>query len=532
MAMAVVPESAQDTLFDLKDFTGQVVSYSVPILDKKGASADFNPALAGRDYIVASWGSGSSYTYNLAEKVWMALGLTPRCLGGEEQRLAYDDLSLPVFGVAEGDVSAQYYWTASQDIHWWMLNEYLRNYLWMRGSVGVRTFFYQSPLDDCAELRALMKGGSHVLIGGPKDWFEVDIREHNGALLLQVWAAVVAVSCERCKETTADGLVWPGVVGPISAAKANALVAGPMIYLDDRFLERYEQNSHFDALPSESHGRWLCSPGYRGQWSFSGCTRVGRNIVQVPLRELYKAKPDSEILHAHAFALTPEAAKALGFDDEHVASKTARLLEQLLSLGDNLAQLGRHVGINKTPEDWVGFDRAKLRYYGWGAYGQLGRLAQVAPLQMTQQSFLARCKNLHEIWQRIPDGLVRQVLTSAGVPPKAAKDLKSLKLLQALLNIAQRMALEQEHAEMIESKAEPEGWSANNSNMAALFINNDLRIADAHEAVDHSMAALEKMGFEIASLNTGYGKALDFVFDGVIKSFEALNQALEQILDC
>lgn len=531
MSMAVVPESEQHSLADLRGMMGHVVSYSVPVLGKKGSEADFSPTLSGYDYIVASWGDGSSYTYNLAEKVWMALGLTPRCLGSQEQRLAYDDLSLPAFGIAEGEVSAQFEWTASRDIHWWMLNESLRNYLWMRGSVGVRTFYYQKQMEDCAELRSRMGGQSHVVVGGgPQDWFEVDIREHDGALLLQVWAAVVAVSCERCEEASADGLLWPGVDGPVTSARANAWVASPSVFLDDRFLERYEQNLHYKSIPVELHGRWHCGPGYKGQWSFSDCIRVGRNVIEVDIRELYKPKPDREILHAHAFAITPEEAQARGFEGEHVASKTSRLLVQLLNLGDNLAKVGQGAGLSKTSVDWVGFDRAKLDYYGWAAYGQLGRLAQVAPLQMTQQAFLARCKSLHEIWQRVPDGLVRQVLVAAGVPLKEAKELKSLKLMQALLNIAQRLDAEQEGLGMMFGKEPPVGWADRNEAMAALFLNNDLRIADAHEAFDHALSTLAKMGFEVASLNVGYGKALDFVFDGVIEAFELINQTLGRIL--
>ncbi|SFF08584.1 hypothetical protein [Paracidovorax wautersii] len=528
MAMAVVPEgAAADCLSNLRGTV--LVAESKPVLREKGNVENFAPCLAGQDYIVASWGSGSSYTYNLAEKVWMALGLVPRCLGNTEQRLAYDDLSLPSFDVADGDVSAEFHWEASRNIRWRMRNDYLRRYLWLRGAVGVRCFYYQGTVEDRAEIRGLMGGKAHVCIGARDSWFEVDIREHDGRLVLQVWAAVVAVACERSAEPSAEGLVWPGIADPVTSDRANAWLASPTVYLDDRFLERYEQNLYYGSLPLY-YGQWLCNPSYRGQWAFSDCRRAGRNIIEVPLREIYKPKPDSEILHAHAFAITPEEAQARGLDGEHVANKTHRLLQQLLDLGDNLSKLGHVAGIEKSPADWVGFDRAKLDYYGWTAYGQLGRLAQVAPLQMTQQAFLSRCKSLHEIWQRIPDGLLRQLLHAAGVPKDPSKGLKSLKLLEALLNVTQRMGAQQERVDSLLSKEAPEGWSERNPNMAPLFLNNDLRIADAHEAVSEAIKTLEKMGFEVASLKAGYGLALDFVFDGVIRAFESVNQALGSLL--
>ncbi|MGV8938654.1 MAG: hypothetical protein ACOH2J_16170, partial [Allorhizobium sp.] len=65
-----------------------------------GGLNKYTPSVDGNDYIVASWGSGSFYTYMLAEKVWMALGLSMRVLGQDAQRVVFDDPSLPEFGVA------------------------------------------------------------------------------------------------------------------------------------------------------------------------------------------------------------------------------------------------------------------------------------------------------------------------------------------------------------------------------------------------------------------------------------------------
>ncbi|SFQ34225.1 hypothetical protein SAMN03159339_6856 [Variovorax sp. 770b2] len=530
MLMSVVSEEKVE-LGAFKGVMDSLVEYSVPVLREKGGSRAYSPNVEGHDYIVASWGNGSFYTFHLAEKVWMALGLTPRCLGNSEQRLVYDDLRAPVFGVAEGEVSAYFEWKASRNVTWRMSNEYLRKYLWLRGAVGVRTFFYQVTLESCAELRKLMDGSKHVRLGSEGDWYEVHLQEQEHELRLEVRAAVAAVPCELCHEASADGLVWPGIEEPVTKVSANAMLAGPSMYLDDGFLERYEQSLFYDTVPYLQFGQWGCSPSYRGQWSFSECTRRGRNLIKVPIRELYKPKPDREIVHAHAYVLASEQVAKLNLEEEHVVSKTHRLLAQILELGDNLSKLGSAVGVQKAPMDWVGFSRAEIEGKGWAAYGQLSRLAKVAPLEMTQQAFLSRCKGLHEVWQRVPDGLVRQVLEIAGCPKKEVKDLKSLKLLQALLNIVQRLDDQHERPEALQSTTEAEGWSARNPQLAPLFLNNDLRIADAHEAFGSCIATLQDMGFETASLNQGYGRALDFVFDGVIASFEAMNGPLRRILD-
>jgi hypothetical protein len=314
MIMAAVPGDALASLGVARETRDGLVSSSVPAVDTKGGLPKFSPSVSGHDYIVAAWGDGSFFSYALAEKVWMALGLSARTLGGEHQRIIYDDLSLPEFGVAEGEITTQYYFSAQRDIHWTMSNEYLRRYLWMRGAYGVRVFFYEALLADGQELRSLMAGKPHVYLAPKDGWYQLDIREFKGGLLVQVWAPVPAVEPELCKEQTANGITWPGMTEPMSHTKADALVGFDAVYLDDRFLERYEQSSFFDTVPVNVHGQWHCSPSYLGQWSFTECVRVGRNMVCVPMRELYKAKPDREILHARTFALEPQQAATFSQD--------------------------------------------------------------------------------------------------------------------------------------------------------------------------------------------------------------------------
>lgn len=70
----------------------------------------------------------------------MMLGLKPRLIGDTEQKVIFDEVSLPDYGVAQGDVSSEYYFRSNKDVKWTMRNDYLRKYLWMRNYVGVRVF--------------------------------------------------------------------------------------------------------------------------------------------------------------------------------------------------------------------------------------------------------------------------------------------------------------------------------------------------------------------------------------------------------
>lgn len=532
LLMAVVPGVDDDPVEVLSEAGGGVVEYSVPVGDTRGCSAEFSPSISGYDYVVAAWGDGSFYTFNLAEKVWMSLGLTPRCVGNDQQRLVYDDLGLPEFGVAEGEVSSDYHWSLKRTVSWRMSNEYLRRYLWLRGARGVRVFYYSAQLPDAPEVRAIMAGESHV-VRKPAEgvaWYELDIREHKGGLLLQLWASVEAVMPELCPEQTAEGILWPGDAQPMTHARADALVRHDLVYLDDRFLQKYEQSAFYDSTPVHVWGQWHCSPSYRGQWSFTECQRVGRNLIKVPMRDLYKAKPDREIVHARSFALEPADLAHLDLNEEHVVIKVQRLLDVLLRLGDALSALGAIVGLSKSAVELTGFDRAEVSANGWLAYPVLSRLAQVAPLDMTQQMFLARCKSLHEVWQRVPNGFIKSLLERAGCPRAAVKDLGSLKLLQALLNVIQSLNAHEEASDAFSSSSEPEGWNDSSEAMAPLFLNNDLRIADAHETMEQCLTTLQRLGFDTANVNAGYGRALDFVMDGVTTALATVVTAIEDLL--
>lgn len=533
LLMAVVPGAEEGPIKVLDESGFGVVAFSVPAGDNFGCSEKFTPSISGYDYIVAAWGNNSFYTFNLAEKVWMTLGLTPRCVGNDHQRLIYDDLGLPEFGVAEGEVSSDYYYSLKRNVSWRMTNEYLRRYLWLRGARGVRIFYYSVQLDDVQEIRSLMGGELHKEFrpDGEPSWYLLDIRKHGDGYLLQLWASIEAVMPELCAELSADGILWLGDNQPMTHARANALIGHHPVYLDDRFLERYEQSTFYNSTPIRSHGQWYCSPSYRGQWSFTDCRRVGRNLIEVPIRELYKPKPDREIRHAWSFAIDPNDLANVDLNEEHVVAKVQRLLDALLRLGDALAALGTIVGLNKSAAELTGFDRAEIKANAWMAYPSLSRLAQVAPLNMSQQMFLARCKSLHEIWQRIPNGYLKSLLKHAGCPKKEINDLASLKLMQALLNIVEQLNAQGEESNAFASTNEPEGWKERNPAMAALFLNNDLRIADAHEAMDQCLETLQELGFDTANVNAGYGRALDFIMDGVIKSMETLASAIETLLD-
>lgn len=133
---------------------------------------------------------------------------------------------------------------------------------------------------------------------------------------------------------------------------------------------------------------------------------------------------------------------------------------------------------------------------------------------------------LSELWRKQPDAEVVQWVKGRPV----VKDLGSLKLLQALLNVIKRLNAHEEASDAFASGTEPEGWIERNEVMAPLFMNNDLRIADAHETMEQCLTTLQSLGFDTANVNAGYGRALDFVMDGVISALGTVASAIEKLL--
>lgn len=159
MQTAVVPVDRMGDLGELRrssDFSH--VSSSLSGVDHFGQAAEFSPSIGGHDYLVASWGSGSFFTYNLSEKVWMGLGLSARTIGGDQQSIVYDDLLLSLMGVAKGEASSRYCFQSSRPVSWTIRNDYLRRYLWMRGAHGVRVYYYSKLLQPLPEILDVLSG--------------------------------------------------------------------------------------------------------------------------------------------------------------------------------------------------------------------------------------------------------------------------------------------------------------------------------------------------------------------------------------
>lgn len=377
-----------------------------------------------------------------------------------------------------------------------------------------------------------MNGQNYYNLHISNNQCEVSLRKNQGRVLIQVYASVIAVAPERCPQQDVHSLVWPGEEAPLTHREIEDPVYGKEIYLDDGFLEKYEKDKIFSAIPFQPYqGSFQVSPSYGGQWALQDCTRIGRNLLKVPIREVYRGLPDSEIIHAHQYSIASSQARQFDLDEEHIVSKSNRFLLELILLGENLRTLVTVLDTSvQTDEMFSAYLRAEYTAEGFRSFQVFQKLAQVAPLKMFEQDFLSRCKTIHEIIGKFASGDLRKLIVLMGAAKGDVKDLGSLKLLQAILNIVSHINEQREGVDGLLGSASTVDFKEPNSEIASLFITNDLRISEAHELASETLTALERLGVDSSSINDGYGKALDSLLDEVIKTFEKINRNIDEII--
>ncbi|HAT8552485.1 hypothetical protein [Vibrio vulnificus] len=104
-------------------------------------------------------------------------------------------------------------------------------------------------------------------------------------------------------------------------------------------------------------------------------------------------------------------------------------------------------------------------------------------------------------------------------------------MMQSLLNVIESLNEQHQAIDCFASENEPEGRKKRIAALAPLFLNNDLRIADAHDAVKKWIDVLQDLGVDTATLSVGYGRAFDFVIDAVSESISCIATNIEELLE-
>jgi len=191
-----------------------------------------------------------------------------------------------------------------------------------------------------------------------------------------------------------------------------------------------------------------------------------------------------------------------------------------------LAFLADRMGLFLEQKDIGGFSVEEVNYHGWWTMEALKPLGDVISLEITQSEFLNRCKLLFKLLEHIKPGPLKQILNKMGMPKTEFRDFGSLKLLGTICQLA-KIAIDNGDKLVVDFGQIYPKWdkSVILEELSPIFALNGLRIIEVHaseeEAQQCMQKALETFGIEQQGTKTGWGRALDIVYDKLAESLNA-----------
>jgi hypothetical protein len=394
------------------------------------------PSQGRYEPLVLSWRAHDQLVFVPEPGFLMTYGLAPR--SGGNGAVHWDDPAGPVRDIVKVTAPSVYSfpkWThASVSI----CREYVQDYLTLRKKALVQSFWEKrfSPTD--SEIDERLGSEECVDLDTPNRrlrLFRLDpgvvITEVSGGRVLAL-PGPLPISNDALE---AEGLIWPGVDGPVAHARAMSMIPSDRVYVDDRVLADYEGRPDFSVSPESG----AVSFGTTG-W-IVGCRRVGRNLISLELKTLYEGVPAAVMRNWHKFAVEPPPPGVYPaiLDEPNIGKRAKALTYAVVTLGENLAALAQAVRLQGlAPDSFVRLRRSELDYKGWWRFPAAEAIGRHVPLNMPQDAFLDRCLSINKL---VVEGLVerslRKTLHAMGIPPKGIEKLGSLKLLDCIVRMCQ-----------------------------------------------------------------------------------------------
>jgi hypothetical protein len=454
----------------------------------------------------------------------MCYGLTPRTLA--DGTLVWDDPSVPVYDVVRVKPESIYTteeWHSTARVE--ILRDYLEDYLDLKGAVAVATQFEErwSSGDPLFESVVGSGPGAQVGLKGRTLWLKPAEGLPHGDQLSQVWCSRVVMVPQRrpISDPQEQSLKWPDHPAPlVGSGLLQGFGVMEEAYVRDEVLVRYENRPEFVVNPESG------SVSYGGWWGVGYGRRVGRNHIALELRKLYEGAPFSVIEHYWKHAVSAESVADSGEKPAvNIGTRAARLVDAYLLLIRSLRLLCEAVGLSFSEEEIGSYSTADVTYQGWWRIGTLSRLGNVSLLTMPYSTFLSRCKDVHRLLEGIKPAPLRNLASALGIDRKIADSLGTLKLCAAVCQLA-TIAQTEGYGLTAETAQIAAKWDKDKRLpcFAPLFAIYSLRQADAHTSSATIPAGqienLKAFSIDAARYHSGWGEALDLVYDSVANSLE------------
>ena len=497
---------------------------------------------AGLEPLAVAWSSANRTYVGPDQGFLMTYGLIPRVVSAAQgDEIHWDDPSVPKPDVAIALPVSAYDFPKITLAQLRVHREYLQDYATIRGMHLIQVYFAECWQDPPSDMEAtfLSIGGKPIQLPGRE--IRLFRQEKPPSYLVQVSGTRFLLAPASSPITEGrwqyGDLEWPGIQGPVTHERAMAIGLRDA-FVSDAVLSRYEGRPEFSIHP-ETGG-----VAYGGQWSTGNTHRVARDLIAVELKKLYEGCPPEVVHQYHLHAVAPP----IGQPDvlrthPNVATRARRITYGLLQLGEHLATLAS-IALARplTSTETVGLSRQQLDYEGWWLNRYAEAISRHAPATMSVDDFLSRSGLLDQlVVEALREALLREFILELGVDPKGIVDLKSIKLLALILKFAAlaneaHLRLIQESTQILirEPDYAPPSSLARSVELPVLRILHDLRITRGHRTDTRRPStidnALSTIGVDPRSTATGWGSALDALYDAVAEEVEGASLVLQEAI--
>ena len=451
----------------------------------------------------------------------------------KDGQILWDDLDGPTYDVVR--VTALSHYTTENGCtvsRVSMRKDYLEDYLSHKMCSAVATYYDERfSLDDPEVAAFIGKQGTRFEQPGREMWF-IKMNLDFANQVSQVWACalILAPTGSPISNPSEVELVWPDRIPPIKGDGMGAqFEIMERAYVRDEVLAVYEQRDEFEVSPE--HG----FVSYDSRWSVSYSDRFGRNHIEIELRKLYEGVPLHVIKHYNRFAVTSDVAEKSRKDygSRHVGIRAKDLIYAFLQLSSSISDLSEAIGLPCTHEEVALLKTHDIKYRGWWKIRDFKTLGHTIPLNLSFTMFLSRCKDIVKLLENLRPTPLRNILVELGLKKGDIKDFRPIRLLATLCQLA--TISHDEGINLISDcvQVSPK-WNGSIilPEVTPLFELLTLRTMDAHRTSSSDTAnladALKVFAIDETQCVSGWGLALDRVYDKSASSLEGINNLIDQ----
>jgi hypothetical protein len=410
--------------------------------------------------------------------------------------------------------------------------DYLEDYLSLKECAAVATYWDERySLNDPEVATLIGKQGAKFEQPGRELWF-LPMRLDVANQVSQVWGCALLLTPHGLpiSDPPEVELTWPDRQSPLKGV-GRQLSFEPLelAWVRDEVLIEFEKRDEFSISPEEGF------VSYDGRWSVSYCHRSGRNLIQLELRKLYEGAPLDVIKHYNKFAVSSAVAEKdiEAYGKRHIGIRAKDLIQAYLKLTTTLTELSDALGFSFTQGDIGQLSTAEISYKGWWNFSDLKSLGHVVPLALPAQDFLRRSTELFKLLENFRPAPIRQILLRLGLKKEGIAQFAGLKLFATICQLS--AVAEEGGLDLVNDCQQiSSAWDPNRivAELQPAFALNALRTADAHKFSTSTptkiVDALAVFGIDEIKYRTGWGLALDRVYDRMISSMEKLEYSIRE----